>query len=1239
MKKQKNKQAKKASKLAKAENLKQKTITVKNAEGEPNTEAVVLVQNKIDYTPKVSVIIPVYNVEQYLRECLNSVIKQTLKEIEIICVDDGSTDNSLSILKEYAEKDHRIIVISRENKGVGYSRNQGIQMSEGEFIAFMDPDDYYPDLSVLNLMYNTAKKHNVKICGGSLIVYDEKRKLEIKQKEKSGCFSENKIWLYQDFQYDYGYQRYIYDTQMIKNDKIYFPEYKRFQDPPFMIKAFSTAQKFYAITEYTYAYRWAHKEIQWTEEKVFHLLCGLKDDLMLAVHNNLWLLYATTLSRIKKDYKKIILSQESQRITDVKNKIMEICLYTTKLNIAKIKYTPKVSVVLPIYNAEPYLRECLDSVVNQTLKEIEIICVNDGSTDNSLDIIKEYANKDNRIVIIDKPNAGYGQTMNCGISIARGEYIGIVEPDDFVKLDMYETLYNKAKEFHLDIIKSDYFKITKNNNAYQYETVKLINDKNYYNNVMRPDEYLKLLTVMTINPAGIFKKSFLLHYDIRHNETAGAAYQDNGFWVQTMYQAHRIMFLDVPFYCYRQDNPNQSMKKRNNIWTIPNEYDFIDGIFNKNKELSKYRGIYCHRKFLAYMYHLKTRLSYDYWEEYLKRMYLNFYTEDINGFLDLKYFSLKEKEELQLILNQNFSEYIKQYASIKVSIIVPVYNTEKYLRECLNSLINQTLQDIEIICIDDGSTDNSLNILNEYAQKDKRIKVLTQNNQKQGAARNRGLAIAKGEYIQFVDSDDYIVLNACEDLYKKCTEYNLEMLIFGGVNFNNKTKKLIPSPAYQFSYVPQNYKNKLLNFKDCSNFVVNMPTGACFTIYKKQYIDNLNIVFAESIYFEDNVFFVKAITNVNRLFLYDQVYYYRRIHDLSTTQNWNVHFTDYIKAVRTVLSYLKEAKVEDNIYQAYMKLYIRVCISIYQKLSIEERHRCNKKMECLLQEYAPQQVSLITNHVIKSYLFILYNIIRRKSLIFKLIYLRLQSFRVDAKNFGTADNALVAIAPQTKVSAPAWFANAQGKGNMIEGTELKQSISLKAIQSGKLQLTFKGPDKRANNVRYPLWIDYKSIKIDGKEILSAPVATWHDKPFKYEMPVKDGQVVKIAFEQQPHQYAKSELKDVILKLNPNNNYIKTNADKIVAKLAKTYAKPITLKNGAKTAEVKLSPEEVERQKVLNLLQQSLAASQNLSKEISNLKGQIESLQKEVKTLKTEQVTTQKMLVNEQTLLQKRRKLN
>ena len=103
---------------------------------------------------------------------------------------------------------------------------------------------------------------------------------------------------------------------------------------------------------------------------------------------------------------------------------------------------PKVSIIVPTYNVENYLRECMDSIVGQTLKDIEIICINDGSTDGSLEILKNYAAKDPRIIIVDKKNEGYGVGMNIGLERASGEYIGIVEPDDFVPDNMYEDLYN-----------------------------------------------------------------------------------------------------------------------------------------------------------------------------------------------------------------------------------------------------------------------------------------------------------------------------------------------------------------------------------------------------------------------------------------------------------------------------------------------------------------------------------------------------------------------------------------------------------------------------------------------------------------------------------------------------------------------------------------------------------------------------------------------------------------------------
>ena len=115
------------------------------------------------------------------------------------------------------------------------------------------------------------------------------------------------------------------------------------------------------------------------------------------------------------------------------------------------------SVLMPIYNASTYLRQSLDSVTNQTLTNIEVICINDGSTDNSLEIIREYAEKDSRIVIIDKPNSGYGDSMNRGLDIAKGKYIAILEPDDWYETSMLKTLYSLATQNNLDVAKCDFY--------------------------------------------------------------------------------------------------------------------------------------------------------------------------------------------------------------------------------------------------------------------------------------------------------------------------------------------------------------------------------------------------------------------------------------------------------------------------------------------------------------------------------------------------------------------------------------------------------------------------------------------------------------------------------------------------------------------------------------------------------------------------------------------------------------
>ena len=238
---------------------------------------------------------------------------------------------------------------------------------------------------------------------------------------------------------------------------------------------------------------------------------------------------------------------------------------------------PKVSIIIPTYNVEDYLRECMDSVTRQTLKDIEIICINDGSTDGSLEILKEYADKDPRIVLVDKENEGYGVGMNIGLDKASGEYIGIVEPDDFVPLNMYEDLYNTAKENDLDFVKADFYRFTRNCENGNMELIynHLDSTGENYNQVINPFEKPYITKFIMNTWSGIYRREYIEKYHIRHNTTPGASFQDNGFFWQTFMYARRCMFLDRPYYMNRRDNPNSSVNSREKVYCMNIEYDFI----------------------------------------------------------------------------------------------------------------------------------------------------------------------------------------------------------------------------------------------------------------------------------------------------------------------------------------------------------------------------------------------------------------------------------------------------------------------------------------------------------------------------------------------------------------------------------------------------------------------------------------------------------------------------------------
>ena len=201
---------------------------------------------------------------------------------------------------------------------------------------------------------------------------------------------------------------------------------------------------------------------------------------------------------------------------------------------------------------------------------------------------------------------------------------------------------------------------------------------------------------------------------------------------------------------------------------------------------------------------------------------------------------------------------------MKVSIIVPVYNAEKYLEKSLNSLVSQSLPDIEIICVNDGSTDSSLEILERFANIDERIVVVTQPNQGQSVARNVGLRLAKGEYVGFLDADDWVEPDAFEKLYTKANGSDISIC---SIKVCADGSEKLDDTYLSLRVFPKNLDNKVFTHKDCADFLFRISVTPWNKIYKRQFLNDFGIRFVDNVNFEDNIFFLETFLNAKSIVL------------------------------------------------------------------------------------------------------------------------------------------------------------------------------------------------------------------------------------------------------------------------------------------------------------------------------------------------------------------------------------
>ena len=639
-----------------------------------------------------------------------------------------------------------------------------------------------------------------------------------------------------------------------------------------------------------------------------------------------------------------------------------------------MKENIKVSVIIPMYNAREHVRECLDSLINQTLKEIEIICVNDGSTDDTQNILEEYAKKDGRIIILKQENLYAGVARNNGMNHASGEYLIFLDADDFFKLEMLEKMYNRAVSHKADVCICNVIAYSEKDKEYRESNHYLREDLLPENIPFSPkdEEIRDSLFQMTV-PAPwnkLFKKSFINQERITFDTLKRA--NDLYFSYLAMAVADRITVVSDKLINYRVDLES-SLQGTNKGGTL----EFFEALNHLKSELEKrnlweiFEKTYINRALNTCLFNLnKCGTKQAYVRVYNKLKYNIFYALGVLNH-SKSYFYVKSQfsmmarivenkaEDSWEILQSVSSSEVKPAPYInldewtrpeitesdfeyKVSVIIPVYNVEKYIGECLDSVVNQTLKEIEIICINDGSPDNSVEIVKKYQEKDSRIKLINKENGGLSSARNAGIKAAAGEYIIFLDSDDSLDKQALEYLYYECRKDNLDQMFFTTRELENCDNKSIKDDQYVRKY---DYSGIFTGPEIFEKWVSNaeFKPSACLQINKTEFFRQNNLVFKEGIIHEDNLFTIQCLYFSKRVRYANAKFYIRRVRDdsiMTGTQNFkhSLHLYYIIKELEK-FAFKENVKQNESYYDSLlvqMERILKVAADYIKDCSEEE---------------------------------------------------------------------------------------------------------------------------------------------------------------------------------------------------------------------------------------------------------------------------------------------------------------
>jgi glycosyltransferase involved in cell wall biosynthesis len=498
--------------------------------------------------PLVTVITVVYNNEKTLKRCIDSVIRQNYKNIEYIVIDGASTDGTLDIIKRNIS--HIDYALSEKDNGIYHAMNKGLSLAKGDFVALINSDDWLEPDGIRDSM-DAIIASQADVLIGYANVWD--RKNNFSHIWKIGNFDSRILLSGMSFCHQAVIaSRRAYESTFFYDEKMAISSDYKWVKELYLSNLKSVFLE-KAIVNFSFDGISANNRPIWKEE-CKQMLCNMFPNLSYSDVSR-FLEYIYRDGKIDKNsILNLVTSMEENPLFLKSMSLVLLDKLVTKENnhehpvAARTRcIKPKISVVIPVYNVQNYISECLISVMSQSLKEIEIIVVDDGSPDDSVQIVKEFQKFDPRIRLVQKENGGLSSARNRGVVESIGEYVHFLDSDDYINAGMYESLYSHAKKHDLDIVKSNLGFIDN-----VYPTKKPTLPPQVVFAFVDCPNYIEFISPC----AALYKREFLATLQLF---PLGITYEDRPFNWESILKAERIGHVDVVYYMYRVARPDSIM--------------------------------------------------------------------------------------------------------------------------------------------------------------------------------------------------------------------------------------------------------------------------------------------------------------------------------------------------------------------------------------------------------------------------------------------------------------------------------------------------------------------------------------------------------------------------------------------------------------------------------------------------------------------------------------------------------